>query len=310
MFSILLGMAAIIILGVLWRLTLGDKQGEVIRGHLVRAVYDIFLPALVLHVMWQTEVGLNTVRLPLVSAIGILTALLAASLIYGRGKWLPGSTVQQKKAAGALLLASSFGNFTYLGLPVLTQTFGPWAQSVAIRFDLFASTPLLFTVGILVASYFGSSTKRAHIGVELFRVPAIWAAIAGVLASAFGIPMPIWLDETLGILGAAVVPLMLLSIGIALRWQAGWLGRIPVLLPMVLIQLVLMPLVVWGACIGTGMPKELIAPSVIEGAMPTMVLGLVLCDRFKLDASLYAEAVTVTTALSLVTLPLWLRLLT
>ena len=122
--------------------------------------------------------------------------------------------------------------------------------------------------------------------------------------------MPTWVDESLGVLGAAVVPLMLLSIGMALRWQAGWIRRIPVLLPMVLIQLIFMPLVVWGAAIGVGMPENLLAPAVIEGAMPTMVLGLVICDRFKLDTSLYAEAVTVTTALSLISLPLWLEMLT
>ena len=122
--------------------------------------------------------------------------------------------------------------------------------------------------------------------------------------------MPTWVDESLGVLGAAVVPLMLLSIGMALRWQAGWIKRIPVLLPMVLIQLIFMPLVVWGAAIGVGMPENLLAPAVIEGAMPTMVLGLVICDRFKLDTSLYAEAVTVTTALSLISLPLWLEMLT
>jgi hypothetical protein len=75
---------------------------------------------------------------------------------------------------------------------------------------------------------------------------------------------------------------------------------------MVVIQLVFMPLVVWGACIGVGMPANLLAPAILEGAMPTMVLGLVICDRFKLDTSLYAEAVTVTTVLSLLTLPLWL----
>jgi len=33
----------------------------------------------------------------------------------------------------------------------------------------------------------------------------------------------------------------------------------------------------------------------------------VICDRFKLDVSLYAEAVTLTTLLSLLTLPLWLQ---
>ncbi|MFC1626126.1 AEC family transporter [Pseudomonadota bacterium] len=307
MFAILLGMAAIIIAGLFWRILLGSEKAESIRGHLVRAVYDVFLPALVLHVMWQTEVSLNSVRLPLVSAIAILLSLLAASLIYASGKWLPGSATQKRKAAGALLLASSFGNFTYLGLPVLTQTFGPWAQSVAIYFDLFASTPLLFTIGILVASHFSHTTKASHIGIELIRVPALWAAIAGVMASAFHVPMPTWIDETLGVLGAAVVPLMLLSIGMALRWQSGWARRIPVLLPVVVIQLVFMPLVVWAASIGVGMPENLLAPAIIEGAMPTMVLGLVICDRFKLDTSLYAEAVTVTTALSLITLPLWLE---
>lgn len=306
MFAILLGMSAIILAGLLWRLVLGTAKAETIRAQLVRAVYDIFLPALVLHVMWQTQVSLNSVRIPLVSSLAILLSLLAAYLIYANGKWLPGSSVQQRKSAGALLLASSFGNFTYLGLPVLTQTFGPWAQSVAIHFDLFASTPLLFTVGVLVASNFGSSTKKANIGIELIRVPALWAAIAGVLASSMQLPMPAWLDETLSVLGAAVVPLMLLSIGMALSWQAGWLKRIPLILPMVAIQLILMPLLVWGACIGVGIPGNLIAPAVIEGAMPTMVLGLVICDRFKLDTSLYAEAVTVTTALSLLTLPLWL----
>jgi len=306
MFAILLGMSAIILAGVIWRLILGTQNAETTRSYLVRAVYDLFLPALVLHVMWQTPVTLNSIRTPLVSAIAILLSLLAAYLIYANGKWLPGSSEQQRKMVGALLLASSFANFTYLGLPVLTQTFGPWAQSVAIHFDLFASTPLLFTIGILIASHFGSSSQKANVGVELLRVPALWAAIAGVAASGMHIPMPPWLGETLGLLGAAVVPLMLLSIGMALRWQAGWIKRIPMILPMAAIQLLLMPLIVWGASIGVGMPEKLLAPAVIEGAMPTMVLGLVLCDRFKLDASLYAEAVTVTTALSLLTLPLWL----
>lgn len=309
MTTILFGMSAIILAGLFWRLVLGAERAKTIRSHLVRAVYDIFLPALVLHVMWQANVDLNSVRLPLVSALAILLSLLTAHLIYANGRWLPGSPAAQRKAVGALLLASSFGNFTYLGLPVLTQTFGPWAQAAAIYFDLLASTPLLFTVGILIAGHYSASSQQGSPGIELLRVPALWAAIAGITASATGLPMPPWLDETLGILGAAVVPLMLLSIGMALGWQSGWLARIPVLLPMVVIQLMLMPLIVWGASIGVGMPDNLLAPAVIEGAMPTMVLGLVICDRFKLDSALYAEAVTVTTALSLLTLPLWLSLL-
>ncbi len=308
MFNVLLGMAAIILTGIGWRLLLGRKSAESIRSHLALGVYHIFLPALVLHVLWQAPVDLNTIRVPLVAALTVLLSLLAAFLLYGNGKlvaaFLPGNS---NKMVGALLLASAFGNFSYLGLPVLSQTFGDWAQVIAIQFDLLASTPILFTVGIILARYYGHSGEQKHVLMSLFQTPPIWAAIASLLLSAFAISMPAWLDEALETLAAAVVPLMLLSVGMALRWQSGWASRIPVLLPVLTIQLVLMPLIAWAACIGVGMPPKYLPPSVIEAAMPTMVLGLVICDRFKLDVALYAEAVTLTTVLSLFTLPLWLQ---
>ncbi len=308
MFNVLLGMAAIILVGIGWRVLLGRKSAENIRAHLAQSVYHIFLPALVLHVLWQSPVDLNTVRIPLVAALSVLLSLLAAFLLYGNGKlvaaFMPGNT---NKMVGALLLASAFGNFSYLGLPVLSQTFGDWAQVVAIQFDLLASTPILFTVGIILARYYGHSSEGHHVLLSLFQVPPIWAAVAGLLLSVFAVPMPVWLDTALATLAAAVVPLMLLSVGMALRWQSGWAARIPVLLPVLTIQLVLMPLIAWGASIGVGLPQTFLPPSVIEAAMPTMVLGLVVCDRFKLDVGLYAEAVTLTTVLSLLTLPLWLQ---
>ncbi len=308
MFSVLLGMAAIIVVGIGWRLALGGQQAETIRSHLALAVYHIFLPALVLQVLWQVPVDLNTVRIPVVSALAVLLSLLAAFLIYGNGRIVRGflGDSHAGRAVGALLLASAFGNFTYLGLPVLTRAFGEWSQFVAIHFDLLASTPLLFTVGVMLARHYGTG-RAMHPLLALLRVPALWAALTGLLLSGSGLAIPSWLDQALDTLGSAVVPLMLLSIGMALRWQAGWAARVPVLLPVLAIQLLFMPLIAWAAAIGVGMPERLLAPVVIEGAMPSMVLGLVICDRFRLDAGLYAEAVTLSTALSLLSLPLWLQ---
>jgi len=311
MLTVLLGMAVIILIGVIWRLVLGGQTSETVRSQLALAVYNIFLPALVLHVLWRIPVDMNTVRIPVISALSVLLALLIAFLIYSNGRVVRGfmGPSHGNRAIGALLLASAFGNFTYLGLPVLTQTFGEWSQFVAIHFDLLASTPLLFTVGIMLARHYGSGGNGMHPVLALLQVPALWAAIAGLLLSAGGIPMPAWVDASLNTLGAAVVPLMLLSVGMALRWQSGWLRRLPVLLPVLLIQLLAMPLIAWAAALGVGLPDRLLAPVVIEGAMPSMVLGLVICDRFKLDSALYAEAVTISTALSLLTLPLWLQVL-
>ena len=48
---------------------------------------------------------------------------------------------------------------------------------------------------------------------------------------------------------------------------------------------------------------------VLEAAMPSMLLGLVFCERFKLDTAFYAAAVTLSTVLSIITLPYWFVLL-
>ncbi len=300
--SVLLAMASIILAGMAWRLWLGAEHAERIRGVLAGAVYQLFLPALVLHVLWSTPVDLNTLRIPVVAAAAVLGSMMLAYLMYGRVL----SDRTNHAAVGALLLASAFGNFTYLGLPVLTQTFGEWSQFIAIQFDLLASTPLLFTVGILLARHYGKADD-GHPFLDLLRVPAIWAASFGLLFSSLHLEAPAWLEQALRTLGSAVIPLMLLSVGMALRWQAGWLARAPMLLPMLGLQLFVMPLIAWALCRALGVPEQLLAPMVIEAAMPCMVLGLVICDRFRLDASLYAEAVTVSTLLSFLTLPLWLH---
>ncbi|MDX8401884.1 MAG: AEC family transporter [Mariprofundaceae bacterium] len=310
MFGVILGMAAIIAVGVAWRLLLGRDAALRLRAHLAQAVYQVFLPALVLHVLWRTAVDINSLRIPVIAAVCVLLSLLAAFLIYGNGRLVHGFTGKRSRAAiGALLLASAFGNFTYLGLPVLTHAFGEWSQFIAIQFDLLASTPLLFTVGIMTAAHFGGGRATARPVVELARVPAFHAAVAGLLLSLWHVPMPGWLDGMLATLGQAVVPLMLLSVGMALGWRRGWLARIPLLAPALAIQLGLMPVVAWTMAELTGASGSILPPIVIEAAMPSMVLGLVICDRFRLDAELYAEAVTLSTALSLVTLPLWMGLL-
>jgi predicted permease len=102
---------------------------------------------------------------------------------------------------------------------------------------------------------------------------------------------------------------MLFSLGLGLRWDADALGRMPALIPVLLIQLVLTPLAVWGFAGLLGLQGGMLTGVVLEAAMPAMVLGIVLCDRFGLDTALYAMAVTLSTALSMLTLPLWFSLL-
>jgi len=301
MIATLLQMFALIGVGLLWSWWQpGKLETEASRKVLVGSVYYLFLPALVLSVLWQAPIGVETLKIIAVAASGVLAAL-AVSLLACR------VCAAQRGTAGAMILAASWPNATYLGLPVLEKTLGPWARSVAIQYDLFACTPLLLTVGIMVASAYGTGGRWQNPARVLLTVPPFWAALAALVLNLGAVPIPSWIAGLLSLMGAAVVPLMLVSVGMALRQGFGQWRHLPLVMPVAVIQLFIMPLVAWGAAILLGFTGEMRVALVLEAAMPSMVLGIVLADRYGLNTGVYAAALTTTTLLSLITLPLWFQ---
>lgn len=291
-------MSLIILCGVGWRFFQPmDIEADSARAILTGTVFVLFLPALVLQVMWDASVGVNSLRIGTVAAVGVLSMMLLAWGLL-RFSQLPAQTV------GALILAAAYPNATYLGLPVQESLFGNLGRSVAIQYDYLACTPLLFTLGLFVAQRYGKG-RISHPLIELAKVPAIWALLLAVVLNVQDVAKPDWLESVLGYLSRAVVPLMLLSLGLSLRFESLSRQVIPWLVPVVGATLIVAPLVVWGAAMMVGLNGDILKAAVLEAAMPSMVIGLVICDQTRLNTSAYAGAVTVSTALSMVTLPLW-----
>lgn len=299
MIEVLLQMAAFIVCGVAWRrfsqrrLSPKDK-----REVLTELVYYLFLPALVLDVLWSASLGRATADIAMVAASGVLMGLALAWVAYH----LAGTP---RPIRGALILAAGFPNATYLGLPVLQSTLGDWARAVAIQYDLFACTPLVLTLGIHIARIHGVGAKPANSLIELLKVPPLWAAAMGVSLNLGGVAEPAWFHGLLDMMASSVVPLMLLSLGMGLEWPRGQWRNLPLLFPVLVIQLGLMPVWAWFISDFSSIDSSQRGAVILEAAMPSMVLGVVLCDRFQLNTSIYAAAVTLSTALSLVTLPFW-----
>jgi len=299
----LIQMTLVIACGAGWRIIKpAGLAAEQTRLVLTTVVYYVFLPALVLDVLWSAKLGLQSIEFSLLGVSGILVSLLLIWLLTYFFKL----TRPQK---GAILLATAFPNVTYLGLPVLEQAFGHWARSVAIQLDLFAAAPLVFTVGILIARCYGEDKGDHRPMLSFLNTPPFWAAFVAVVLNLNQIPSPLWLDGVLNQLSAAVVPLMLFSLGLALSWKTIRLDNLPYIVPIVVIQLLFMPLLVMQIASYLTLSDEYKAAAVLDMAMPSMVLGIVFCDRYKLDSGLYAMAVTLTTLCSMLTLPIWFGLL-
>jgi hypothetical protein len=274
-------------------------SAEQTRQVLTTVVYYLLLPAMVLEVLWSADIGLHSFQYTLLGVGSIVVAMLCL--------WIVGALFKfEHRRMGAMILAAAFPNVTYLGLPVLEQTFGSWARSVVIQMDLFAVTPLLFTAGIMVARHYGEETAEKPKSLWLFfNAPPFWAAAVAVILNINGFVAPDWFLGVLQKLSAGVVPLMLFSLGLALSWKALTVRNIPYVIPVIAIKMALMPLFAMLLVGYLPITGEYRAAAVLDLSMPSMLLGIVFCDRYRLDSSLYAMAVTVTTAISLITLPFW-----
>jgi len=300
MTSTLLQMGAMILCGVFWRIAKpAGLTADQTRWVLTNLVYYLLLPALVINVLWRADIGIHSLRYTVLGSAGVFFGMLSI--------WLVTRVYRlENRQLGAVMLATSFPNVTYLGLPVLEQTFGPWARSVAIQLDVFATGPLVLTVGIMMARYYGEDdVEKATLWTAVLRVPPLLAAGLAVALNAGGIPIPAAVGELLEKLSAGVVPLMLVSLGLGLRWDSVRWRNVPAIVPVVVIKMLLMPLFAVGVALIVGMKGDTFVAAVLEMAMPCMVMGVVFCDRYRLDTGLYAAAVTLTTVLSMATLPLW-----
>ncbi len=307
MVLILVQMLLIAVLGFIWqfmskKVSAGKIDADISRSVLSLVVYYFMLPALVLDILWQAPLHENSLYIALMAASGVLVSMLLVFIVSRYVIHLPRASI------GALILAASFPNATYLGLPVLEETFGSWSTSIALQYDMFACTPILLSLGIYIASSYGKPEKFSILLKSMLKVPAIWATIIAIILNLSTVPMPDMIQGIVHKMGNTVIPLMLFTLGLSLRPKLISLKDIKPVLLITLVQLIIMPLIVWTVGVNLPLEEKYFAPVIIEAAMPSMLLGLVLCNKYHLDAGLYASAVTVSSLFSLLSLPMVLSL--
>ncbi|MGD0887193.1 MAG: AEC family transporter [Thermodesulfovibrionales bacterium] len=301
MFDILFPFAFVIASGaVCRRLRIGGLDAESLRQAIGASVFNIFLPALCVKITLTTTIDMETFLIPLTACVATVTGLLLSIGVYTfLGKALHITQAQK----GVLIIAATFGNVTYLGLPVLTGLFGSEAAKYALFYDLLATTPLLWLVGAPLALRYGEG-KRYKIRTSLREIgtlPPLWGICTGILIKLTGLPFPPVVLKTMSMLGDLVVPLMIFSIGLALSLPK--VKHAYALAPAIIIKLAIVPFISYLTASILGLRATALASCLIEGAMPTMVLSLLIAERFKLDESLAAFLIVVTTLLSFATLP-------
>ncbi len=277
--------------------------------------------ALVLWVLLPLVVFFSVQDLPLnEAALRILLYVLGTTLIALGVAWFwLRKTKLPAKSKGAFLIAAVFGNVLFLGLPLNNAIFAGWTMRIAIEYMLVANVLLLFTAGAMFAKNLAESGKfslsRSASSVARdypvwLKEPVLWAAVVGLIFNLAGASMPAWIELIKTMLYGVLIPLLLLAVGLALNWTRSWNNQLVGVIPVVVIQLILVPLVMWGmvslfGSTGLQTTKALL----LDSMLPATLIGFVICDRYKLDTGAYALAFSATSLCALVTVPVWYNII-
>lgn len=293
-----LSLIIIALLGYSLRYIFADTDIDQFRRTVNKLVLYIILPALIFNVVVNSDLGEEFYKVPISALGGILSSLLLAMTIFSLFK-ISGP------ARGALVMASAFSNVTYLGLPVLQGVYNTIPEKISIVAILYevSTSPALLSIGAMVAIYYGNRAQSGpgRMALRIFKLPPIWALVLAVSFKLLHVPVPAFILGCTKILGQMAAGLMILSLGMALRWRRVHYARCVGLA--VLIQLIAIPIIVYFISRALNMRQPYWEATVIEAAMPTQLLTLVVADEFNLDTGLLASVIMASTVMSVFTIP-------
>jgi predicted permease len=271
-------------------------------GPLNTVTLYVLVPALVFHsVATATLDGATLVRIG-VATLAYFAVMLGVSEAVGR---LLGET---EPTLSALVLVSAFPNSGNYGIPLSEFAFGATGRSTAVLF-LTVQALVTYTVGVYVAARGGGSAGLAGMR-RVLRVPLVYAVVAAVAARWLGVVPPAdgTAMRTVGLVGEASIPLMLLILGVYLaRTDHGAvLARAG---SAVVLKTLVAPVVGVGVALAVGFADPTVARTfVLECATPAAVTSLLLVVEFgdegdgELSVGQYVSTVVLVTTLASVPL--------
>lgn len=191
----------------------------------------------------------------------------------------------------APLIFSNTGN---LGLPLALFAFGDLGLGYAVV--VFAvSAVLQFTYGIWLVSGGGSLIK-------VVQEPLVSATLLGGLFLWQGWETPTFLTNALDLIGQMAIPIMLITLGVAVaRLRIGAFGM-PIVLSALKAAICVACAV--GAGLWFGLEPVAFGVLVVQLATPVAVTSYMLAEKYGADSDSVAGLVVVSTLMSVVTLPL------
>lgn len=256
--------------------------------HVVNRIsMSVLAPALVFSALASREFDVVANRMLIVGSVGVV---LGSGLIAWPFARLMHASVR------TFVPPMMFNNCGNMGLPLAVLAYGAAGFSPMVA--LFTISNLLhFTLGVWIIDH------RARF-VNLLRNPIVVSTVLGFAFALTHPPLPEWLSVAIKLLGDALIPMMLLSLGVRLYevsfddWRIGVVGGLVCPLTGLAIAALLASLL--------GLDPVQQGLLILFGSLPPAVLNFIVAEQFRQEPGKVASIVLIGNLMSVVFVPLGL----
>ena len=265
-----------------------------------KIVMYVLMPCMIFHAIYSAD-------LSLLSKLGILPfIILASSFITGIVSFIILKAMKlDDRTLWSVLVTVMIANTAFMGYPVTLGILGSDGFLRAIFCDM-ATLCTFLILSFLLILKFGGTVKTAVSKIAFFT--PLWAVVLGLGFNFLNIPIGPVIDNTVNYLGQGAIPLIMIALGLSIDFSALSRSKSMIAFTSVM-KLFLFPALAFVFAFSLGLTGLEFNVSVIEAAMPSGMMSLLLAITYGLDFELTSDCILINTVISLITLPLIIMLL-
>ncbi len=268
-----------------------------------KLVFGIFLPVNMMNAVYST----STANMPKPSLV--FYAVVALLLFYGLDFLFVVHAEASNKKRGAMIQALYRSNFILLGVPLVDNIYGTEAAAIPMMLTAVV-VPIYNILAVFTLETFrGARFQLGKILVGIAKNPMIWGALIGGLCKLLPFALPDVLVKCAHAITVSTTPFALIVLGASFTLQGAVKG-IRDLAICVAGRLFVAPLLfLGGAVIFLGFHGVDLATILAMAGTPCAVAGFAMAQQMDSDGELAGNCVIFSTALSCVTMFLWVLVL-
>lgn len=208
-----------------------------------------------------------------------------------------------------LHFANIFTNTGYIGFPILNSVYGPEGVIYGSIFNMFFAI-FVWTYGVLI---FKENFNREELKKEIINVflnPSVIAVFIGILIMVFNIQIPVAILLSIRSIGNITGPLSMIIIGFILsKTKIKNYLKESTLYYGITTRLIIIPAIIYVISLLIDDRSKVMNTVIIMSAMPAAAMTSILAESFNKQKEYAAVMVSATTLLSMITLPILLKII-